>query len=57
MEYHIDKLLKKFNMVDSRTYLTPEIHISHTDNIEKSKPNDSFPIRSLVGGLLYISTI
>ncbi len=57
MEYHIDKLIKKFKMQGCRTYTTPEIHISTTDNVEKSKPNTTFPIRSLVGGLLYISTI
>ena len=57
MEYHIEKLIQKFNMQGCRTYTTPEIHISTTDNVEKSKPNTTFPIRSIVGGLLYISTI
>lgn len=52
---YIEKLLRKFNMFDSKPVSTP----CNTDKKESETINNNisdFPYRELVGGLLYLST-
>ncbi|CAD7962993.1 unnamed protein product, partial [Amoebophrya sp. A120] len=51
----IDKLLEKFHMKDCRAVVSPCLPNSHADL--DSPSNSTFPIRSLVGGMLYISCV
>ena len=50
----IDKLLGKFNMSDCRTVVSPVVNDC---NLEDGKPRSDFPIRQLVGSLMYLATI
>jgi hypothetical protein len=54
MDGAIDRMLKKFNLGDVRSVATPCIHEADLAGGEK---NTAFPLRSLVGSLLYISMI
>ncbi len=51
-ESAIDKLLKKFNMTDCRPLTSPVV----AQGPIESPPNTTFPLRTLVGSLLYLST-
>ena len=51
----VDRLLSKFNMSDCRSFATPSD--PNLSRITESPSNDTFPIRSLVGGLQYCSSI
>ena len=53
-EGQIDSLLEKYRMRDCRPQATPEVHY---DKNENSPLNTTFPVRSLVGGLLFIQTV
>ena len=54
MENYIDKLLSKFNMVDCKPVVSPCVPNIYD---EESTPNESFPLRSLVGGLQYVASV
>ncbi|CAD7935075.1 unnamed protein product [Amoebophrya sp. A120] len=56
----IDRVLKKFNMVDCRGVATPvlpgrQLPEIQTTEVDTSAPETSFPLRSLVGSLQYIA--
>jgi len=54
MEDAVDRLLKKFNMADCKSVATP---CMHDNDLSQGKEVTTFPIRQLVGGLLYVAVI
>jgi len=53
MEEAIDRLIAKFNMKGCKAAPTPCVKTDLT----AGKQNEDFPLRSIIGSLLYISTI
>lgn len=57
MESAIEKLLKEYNMSDCKTVSAPVVPSTFQNADSPGVAASNFPLRSLVGGLLYISTM